>query len=194
MQSFISKSNQDPSKKWIYDVATSEHEKIILDHALWTIVTDKLSVNPRFLVVFKDKQLKTIRDLRVLHLPMLRKLQRIIVSYFDEAMQCFFHYFPSVYQLHMHVTPEKSHKVTDRAHPLHCVINNLQNNSNYYQNALILTRMHKSMRNHNIHKKMVVAEDEIVVSTPKYVEGIPATKKRESRCLFQDDMRLRFTS
>ena len=193
MQNFILKNNQDPSKKWIYGVSTSEHENIILEHAQWTIVTDKLSTNPRYLVVFKDRSLKTIRDLRVLHLPMLRQLQRLVPAYFQKPMQCFFHYFPSVYQLHMHIAPEKNHRITDRAHPLNCVINNLQNNSNHYKNALILTRLHKSMRNSNIHKKMLCCQEDIVISKCQWPQDTANTGK-DKKYLFQDDMRFAFTT
>lgn len=190
MQQFIKKNTQDPNKSWIYSVSTSKYESVVLDHAQWTIVTDRLSVHARYLVVFKDTNLQTIRDLRKSHIPMLRQLQKVINAYFTSNMQCFFHYFPSVYQLHMHITPEKYHRITDRAHPLNCVISNITAHSTHYQNAIIMTKMHKSMKNLCIHNRLHFLEDEIFISRCLFSSFANNCKTSQHKTFFRDDMRL----
>lgn len=153
-QSFIAKSTKDANRQWIYSVDTAQSEKRILDHEQWTIVADKLSCNnSRFLLVFKNTNLKTIRDLRADDVPMLQQINKLLKAYFGAQTILYFHYYPSVFQLHLHIL-QNSEKIrtTERCHFLHHVITNLSKNSNHYEQALILTKLHKNLRPLQIHK------------------------------------------
>lgn len=100
-----------------------------------------------WLAVATDTKLRTLRDLRGEHIPMLTSLytqsclrikQETGVD--PDQIMVFIHYPPSVYQLHVHfkypVSPGVSHD-TFRVHPLATVINNLQIDGEYYSKSLL---------------------------------------------------------
>ena len=95
-----------------------------------------------WLAVVVDTSLRTLRDLRGTHVPMLQSLhtqacQKIFEECGAEAGQilAYVHYPPSVYQLHIHFKHLSGHNVfhdTFRVHPLLSIINNLQIDPEYY--------------------------------------------------------------
>jgi hypothetical protein len=68
----------------------------------------------------------------------------------------FFHYMPSVFQLHLHVNMQSEYISTERAHHLSHVIGNIQRNSEYYMQALILTKMCKTLKRSQTHESVRV--------------------------------------
>ena len=100
-----------------------------------------------WLAVATDTGLRTLRDLRGCHIPMLTQLyqqacQRIKEdSGVDpEQVMAYIHYPPSVYQLHVHFKYPVSHTAphdTFRIHPLANIINNLHIDSDYYGKSLL---------------------------------------------------------
>lgn len=100
-----------------------------------------------WLAVATDTGLRTLRDLRGHHIPMLAQLYRqacqrikIDTGVDPEQVMAFIHYPPSVYQLHVHFKYPVSHSVphdTFRIHPLASVINNLHIDSGYYSKSLL---------------------------------------------------------
>jgi len=100
-----------------------------------------------WLAVATDVGLRTLRDLRGEHIPMLTQLyqqacQRIKAdSGVDpEQVMAYIHYPPSVYQLHVHFKYPLSHTASHdmfRIHPLASIINNLHIDSDYYRKSLL---------------------------------------------------------
>jgi m7GpppX diphosphatase len=98
-----------------------------------------------WLAVATDTNLRTLRDLRGGHVPMLQSLytqtcQRIQEETGVEPNQimAYIHYPPSVYQLHVHFKhlawgPHD----TLRVHPLPAIINNLRIDPDYYTKSLL---------------------------------------------------------
>ena len=95
-----------------------------------------------WLAVATDTNLRTLRDLRGCHAPMLRSLytqacQRIQeeTGVSQQQVMAYIHYPPSVYQLHVHfkhlAAPGASHD-TLRVHPLQTILNNLEIDPEYY--------------------------------------------------------------
>lgn len=98
------------------------------------------------MVLFKDKNLASIRDLNGCHIDMLNRTRDEVIEYIKdnyncppEMLRCFFHYHPTAWRLHMHVqlvsakTSISSSTQCARARTLGEVINNIKVCSNYYQ-------------------------------------------------------------
>lgn len=94
-------------KKWIFEVIDGHREvdRVIYQDEEISIVKD----NERFsnwLAIFKDKELRSIRSLDGTHIPLLqRALTTIKEKMHKEKYMVYFHYPPSVWQLHLHVAP-----------------------------------------------------------------------------------------
>ena len=100
-----------------------------------------------WLAVATDTSLRTLRDLRGCHIPMLitlytqtcQKIHEESGTPIDQIM-AYVHYPPSVYQLHVHfkhpVGPQVTHD-SFRIHPLASIINNLKIDSDYYAKSII---------------------------------------------------------
>ena len=97
------------------------------------------------LAIIRQRGLKSLRDLRASHLPLLKNIREKVVAAISDKfglqssqLRLYFHYQPSYYHLHVHVTsmaftPPGS--CCDGSHLLSTVIDNLERNSNYYQAA-----------------------------------------------------------
>jgi len=141
--------------QWIFDIIdykVSKTEQIFINEGEWMLCRDlHPGSDTRFLVIFKDKTLVTIRDLRKHHVPMLISMQQKITDFLDmqnlpnrSQFQIFFHYPPSVYQLHAHVSPVRGHPGQRlRTQYLNTICANLLKDTNWYRSALILTSYYK---------------------------------------------------
>jgi hypothetical protein len=100
-----------------------------------------------WLAVATDTTLRTLRDLRGHHVPMLISLYTQTCQKIHEEtgishdqIMAYVHYPPSVYQLHIHfkhpIGPHISHD-SFRIHPLTTVINNLKIDSDYYAKSIL---------------------------------------------------------
>jgi hypothetical protein len=77
----IMTKRSDPQQQWIFDLIrgqVTETEVVCLNSDEWMLVKGiPLSAEAnRYLVVFKDLEFHTIRDLRQKHLPILRQMKR----------------------------------------------------------------------------------------------------------------------
>jgi hypothetical protein len=112
----------------------------------------------RYLVIFKDTALKTIRDLAQTHVPMLEHVRRAVRAWLahhdpgDYVM--YFHFMPSVFQLHLHVRRSTCCRTHVRIQPIQNVIANLRKTPDHYQNALILTKFCKKLQKAETHTKI----------------------------------------
>jgi hypothetical protein len=100
-----------------------------------------------WLALLTDTTLKTVRDLKGLHIPMLQQLNNLCCQRIQEEtgipldqIMVYVHYPPSVYQLHIHfkhpVGPHVSHD-TFRIHSLASIIHNLKIDTDYYSKSLL---------------------------------------------------------
>ena len=134
--------------QWIFDLMTLPDcpgEKVFHDTPDWLLARD-LHRGPdnRYLVVFRDTALYCIRDLRARHVPMLRGLLSFLRQWLPAQepllhgkYHLYFHYMPSVFQLHMHVSMRKAPDSL-RAQDVQHVIRNLELRDTWYRDALIL--------------------------------------------------------
>lgn len=96
---------------------------------------DSRDSGPRtFLAIAADGDLRTLRDLRGRHLPLLRRLReeggRALVGLSDEPLTPYLHYPPSFAWLHVHWAP--LHRLSARDHLLDVVIANLEQDPDFY--------------------------------------------------------------
>jgi len=135
------------NQQWIFDLIRGEfaaNEFVFVDEPDWVLVqgNSHVSQEVRYLVIFKDKALHTIRDLRQQHLAMLRamwlKVSRFVRARHTNhaAFRYYFHYMPSVFQLHLHVCCNVTTDM-NRTQPLSCVMRNVEARDTWYRDALI---------------------------------------------------------
>jgi m7GpppX diphosphatase len=139
-------------KTWIYNIIDhkKETDTIIFEDDSIIIIPDYKWSNDinelHILGIFKDKNLYSIRELTKEHINILQKSvdngKRVIEEKYNicsDKLLCFFHYHPSVWQLHIHFmnisnTSIKSDSYSlPRAHLVSSVIENLKVNSDYYK-------------------------------------------------------------
>ena len=165
MQEYIQQQCLEEDKQWIYrliDGQQSEEEHVYLDDAEFMLCRDlHPRTDLRYLVIFKDRSLRTIRDLREEHIPLLQRVQDTVNAFLDEhhsqdrdQYRIFFHYTPSVFQLHAHVSIPGAHNQSTRMHPLHVLIRNLRVCSTWYQDALILISLCRSMKALHVYRAL----------------------------------------
>jgi diadenosine tetraphosphate (Ap4A) HIT family hydrolase len=153
-QDFIARSCLRENRQWIYELIDSgvgtPDETVLVDNAHWLLCVDKHpGADTRYLIVFRDPRLKTIRDLRQGDVAMLRDMHTQVLQAMRAhqaawtSFSVYFHYNPSVYQLHAHVcdnTVRNAGVVSAlRCHDLRHVVRNLAADSLWYRKALILT-------------------------------------------------------
>ena len=147
-QSKVAANREGASQRWIFELISGHfrpNENVFLDEAEWMLVQghSHTAHQIRYLVVFKDLGLHTIRDLRQAHVQMLvdawRKVKRFVATRHesDTSFQFYFHYMPSVFQLHMHVCMSSVLDM-NRTQRLACVLRNLRTSDTWYRDALIL--------------------------------------------------------
>ena len=134
--------------QWDFDLMTIPDcpgEKVFHETDEWLLARDlHRGSDNRYLVVFRNKDLYSIRDLRARHVGMLQALLAFLRQWLPaqepqlhSRYHTYFHYMPSVFQLHMHVSMRKAPDSL-RAQDAHHVIRNLLRTDTWYKDALIL--------------------------------------------------------
>jgi hypothetical protein len=100
-------------KQWIYKIIAGEKEQdqILFKSENFVVLPDLETKNEigiiNWIIIFNDFNLKSLRDLTHKNLKMLtdvkKCIQDMLPDEFQEAMM-YFHYPPSVWQLHLHVS------------------------------------------------------------------------------------------
>lgn len=93
------------------------------------------------------KDIKSLRDLRGEHLPLLKNiLDKVTIAVKEKyglsrsKLRMFFHYQPSYYHLHVHVTSLNFNApgiYCEKSHLLQSVIANIELSGNHYANAVL---------------------------------------------------------
>jgi hypothetical protein len=93
------------------------------------------------LLVFPfNDELRTIRNLKKSHIPLLKRMKakaiEVISKYIEKLdetnLHCEFHYLPSTYHLHLHIGLGKNTTNRPNVHKFDEVISNLESDTNYY--------------------------------------------------------------
>ena len=158
--------------QWVYKILDHRKEKqriifedpnpvtgfILVPDPKWS---GRFTSDLHCLAIVHQRGLKSLRDLRADHLPLLTNIREKAVSavasqYGLQASQvrCYLHYQPSHYHLHVHITnlahcPAHS---ADRIHLLDTVIFNIIINNNYYQAATIPFKVRPGDKLYKLYK------------------------------------------
>lgn len=113
-----------------------------------------------WLAIATEPGLRSLRDLRGRHAPMLRRMLALSklriqeeTGVHQEEIMAYVHYPPSVYQLHVHFAypyAQYNHRDVFRIHSLETVINNLEIDPEYYQKARLQVSLPKNSVLHQI--------------------------------------------
>jgi len=113
-----------------------------------------------WLAIATEPGLRSLRDLRGRHLPMLRQMLRQCRKRIreetgvpEEEVMAYVHYPPSVYQLHVHFAypyAQYNHRDVFRIHSLAAVINNLEIDPDYYARAHLQVSLARTSALHQI--------------------------------------------
>lgn len=154
MQQYIEAQTQAAKKQWVYEIVEGEREvhSIIHQDADCVVVPDidyNTSETANWLVIFKDTSLHSIRDLRGHHVELLQhvrdtalRLMQERLGFSETQVMCYFHYLPSVFQLHLHVCAPYGHYTTSdilKIQTIDSVISNLVIDPFFYEKATITT-------------------------------------------------------
>jgi hypothetical protein len=156
MQQYINTQTKLTRKQWVYEVIDGMREKdtVKLETEDYVMLPDIEHNTSAFvmnwLVVFKDKNLKTIRDLDTGYLQMLTECRNKCMSYIlehtvfsEDDILMYFHYLPSVYQLHLHICAPYGQCYTTldlcKVHPIDNVISNITICGDYYRKITLTT-------------------------------------------------------
>jgi len=140
---------EDENKVWVYNILDhiAEMDRIIYEDKDIILIPDYKWNNSldslHILCFFKDKKLYSIRELIGNHINMLenslKNCKKCIFEKYElseDSLLIFFHYHPSVWQLHLHFTNIKlinNSILIPRAHLVNQVIENLKIDSDYYK-------------------------------------------------------------
>jgi hypothetical protein len=125
-------------------------------HILCKTGPPKMTLN--WLSILHDMRIRTLRDLRGKHVPMLRLMLEECMAAIElntgiqkDQIMAYVHYPPSVYQLHVHFSypyGQYCHRDAYRVHPLPTVINNLEIDSDYYVKATLHLAMYRQSQHY----------------------------------------------
>jgi len=142
------------NRQWVYNIleGKKEKEKVIYQDSDFLLIPDikwnGLDIMElRILAFFKDQELHSIRELTGDHIKLLEKVKntscQIIKEKFDldeNQLKIFFHYRPSVWQLHMHFNClflKNQSSSIERAHSVYSIIENLKLDTDYFKKIKI---------------------------------------------------------
>eukprot|EP00961_Rhodomonas_salina_P257514 3479985-Rhodomonas_salina.7 len=155
MTQYIDSQTKVNKKRWIYDILEGRREQdaIIAETDDFILLPDTCAPNSdtvvNWMVVFKDTSLLSIRNLNDTHTDMLKECKSRCIreltgqrGFKAHQVMCYFHYLPSVFQLHLHVCAPYGQYTTQDIYkviPIDNVISNIAIDSNYYQKATLST-------------------------------------------------------
>jgi len=160
--------------QWVYNILEKNREKcneidriifedpdpkngfILLPDLKWDVKDKK---NLDILLLVNRRDLNTVRDLKESHLDflqnMLAMVPKIIKEKFglpEKELRLFFHYPPSHYHLHLHVTSTCVNvgALTERAILLQDVIENIKIKSDYYETRSLPLSLRQGQKLHSL--------------------------------------------
>ena len=166
---FIQSEVDSPNKQWVASIlgGTQEQEAVVVRTEEFVLLPDTEKVNKywnmdplshkcglqimdqrrwvtlNWLSIVQDQTIRSLRDLRGAHVPMLRRMLETCTTAIQketgipvDQVMAYVHYPPSVYQLHVHFSfpyGQYCHRNAYRVHNLRSVIDNLELDPDYYK-------------------------------------------------------------
>lgn len=147
---------KDQNRRWIFNIIdrTAETESVIYRDDDFVLMPDytwdrKTNDKIHILAIACDREIMSIRDLKIKHLDMLERIKTQSLKQIEKIygipmnkLKLFMHYPPSTYLLHIHITHiSKCDDKTsfERCHDLDTVIKNIKLDENYYHTDMRIT-------------------------------------------------------
>lgn len=132
------------SERIAFEDSCPENGFILLPDLKW----DGHSIETLYLLaVIHKRDIKSLRDLTVAHLPLLKNVRDKGIDAIEQKygvkrsqLRIYFHYQPSFYHLHVHFTYLKHEApgiFCEKSHLLDSVVNNIELMPDYYQRATL---------------------------------------------------------
>ena len=154
---FISKRDIEKDR-WIYNIidGISEQNNILYRDENCLVIPsytwDSKNVEKlHILALPTDKSMRTIRELDVTDIPLLKHMKNVTLNKIqekyklkEENLKIFFHYDPSTYHLHIHFINTEhtdSFSSVEYSHDLDTIIFNLRMDSDYYKKIRLNRRI-----------------------------------------------------
>lgn len=149
IDSFINQDRLLPKYDWMVRVADGIDPLVIYRDTSFALVPDitwdmKSIDDLHVLAIVQDNTIRSVRDLRREHLPLLRRIRsvgRLIISRQYgipiHMIEASVHYHPSYYWLHIHFTPVGINLRPGRSIFLDDIIANISIYPNYYQESTL---------------------------------------------------------
>ena len=146
------------NRYWRTPRGTQQQQLALRHHHHQPQRSPKQSVHPQrmtlnWLSIVNDLSVRTLRDLRGKHVPMLRCMlascMHAVETYTGiprDQVMAYVHYPPSVYQLHVHFSypyGQYCHRDAYRVHSLEGIINNLEIDPEYYAKSTLHLAMYR---------------------------------------------------
>jgi len=170
MQEFIKAEIE--KKQWVFKVLSGEKEADLVIHRNdeFVILPDNEGIDEpgvlSWIVILTDTNLKSLRELRGEHIPMLKSVQDMVGSLLPQecsSPMLYWHFPPSVWVSHLHVCSHcdilRTTSSMQRVHFLHDVISNLSIDSNFYAKATLTYILPSSHEITQLHKARVQSGD-----------------------------------
>ena len=135
-----------------------------------------------------DMRLRTLRDLRGEHVPMLQNMLDAAMATIEshagiprEQVMAYVHYPPSVYQLHVHFSfpyGQYCHRDTYRVHSLQAIINNLHVDPSYYVSSTLFLAM---FRHSQYYQALFPPAEKIQAHETDETDATHATSTRKKK-------------
>jgi hypothetical protein len=143
-----------------------------------------------WLSIVHDRGLRTLRDLRGQHVPMLKRMLKACMNAIErhtgiprDQVMAYVHYPPSVYQLHVHFSfpyGQYCHRDTYRVHSLSSIINNLEIDPEYYAKATLHLALYKQSLHYAALTSNSPPSSPSVRVTPPLHDNEPPSKDQDS--------------
>ena len=165
----IYKTAESAESQWIWNIfdGTKEQENVVLRTENWILTKDyktddpKQKLNFHFIAIVSDKRLKSLRDLTANDIDLLRDVEIRSKKAISELLgvktsqiRAYLHYRPTFCQLHVHFGDAECHDkgvVTERAHLLPSVIQNLTLLPDYYKVATLTIQVKENDPNYSLY-------------------------------------------
>ena len=157
---------------WIFDIIHNKHnieprKNCIIKRPEWTLVMHRVKHNSekekansvwKYLIVFHDENLHSLRHLREQHINLLKEIKKVVTTAMQmrpesfhltrrpNTVHVYFHYWPSVFQLHAHVVTQDCYRPVYRCHDFKHVIRNLSRDGEWYKKAMLMTTFNRTIQ------------------------------------------------
>jgi m7GpppX diphosphatase len=174
MQEFI--QSEILKKQWIYGIieGVKEVDRVIFRNSDFIVLPDSENVDEpgvlNWVIIFVDMTLKSMRDMRGQHIPMLKSVKETVASLLPPEFtspMLYWHYVPSTWQAHLHVCAPcdilRTTSSMQRVQFLDDVISNLSIDSDFYKKATITYILQSSHELSQLHNRSLRSWNEDII-------------------------------